>query len=68
MSLYNEITEQQCKDLKEADITIENRNYNIEETKNIYNNLTSYIFSKSKIDIPTELKKYEKILQIIVEK
>lgn len=68
MNLYKDITEQQKNDLKEADIIIENRDYSVEETKNIYSNLTSYIFNKSKIEIPTELKKYEEILQIVSKK
>lgn len=68
MNLYKGTTEQQRNDLKEADIIIENKDYSREETKNIYSNLTSYIFSKSKIEIPTELKKYEEILQIVAEK
>lgn len=65
MNLYERITEKQRIDLKDADIVLENKNYSKEETKNIYSNLTSYIFSKSKTDIPTELKKYEAVLQII---
>lgn len=68
MNLYKDITQQQKNDLKEADIIIENRDYSVEETKNIYSNLTSYIFNKSKIEIPTELKKYEEILQIVSKK
>lgn len=68
MNLYERITEKQRIDLKEADIDIENRDYSIEETKNIYSNFTSYIFNKSKIEIPTELKRYENVLQIITEK
>lgn len=69
MNLYNLTSQEQRNDLKEADITIlKDKDYNKEERNVIFNALTSHIFSKSKKDIPMELGKYDKFLEIIKNK
>ena len=66
MELYKEISKKQRENLKEADIfIIENKDYNEDETNLIFNTLTTHIFSKSKNDIPNELGKFRRVLQLI---
>lgn len=69
MNLYNLTTSQQRKDLKEVEVTIiEGKDYNKDETDKIYNTLTSYIFNKSKFDIPLELNRFMATLNILQRK
>lgn len=68
LNLYEEINEKQNELLKEADIIIENKNYNKEEIDYIYNSLSNHIFSKSKNDVGKEINKYMNLMQFIDNK
>lgn len=66
MNLYNLTNKVQRDELKEVEVTIEQgKDYTDEEANKIYNTLISYIFSKSKMDIASEIKKFEDTLNIL---
>ena len=59
------MNEKQIKLLEEAGNIIEDREYNLEEVKQVANAVANHIFSKSKNDISKEVNKYSDILRII---
>lgn len=65
MNIYRKMNEKQIKLLEEAGNTIEDREYNLEEVKQVANAVANHIFSKSKNDISKEVNKYSDILRII---
>lgn len=66
MDLYSLMDEQKRKKLKEIDVTIiKDKDYSTEETKEIFNTVTEYIFSQSKNNINIEMSRYSDILEII---
>lgn len=67
MNIYRKMNEKQIKLLEEAGNTIEDREYNLEEVKQVANAVANHIFSKSKNDISKEVNKYSDILRIIGE-
>ena len=50
MNIYKKLNEKQIKLVEEAGDIIEDREYSIEEVKQLQNSLASHIFSKSKND------------------
>lgn len=67
MNIYRKMNEKQIKLLEEAGNIIEDREYNLEEVKQVANAVANHIFSKSKNDISKEVNKYSDILRIIGE-
>ncbi len=67
MNIYRKMNEKQIKLLEEAGNIIEDREYNLEEMKQVANAVANHIFSKSKNDISKEVNKYSDILRIIGE-
>ena len=67
MNIYRKMNEKQIKLLEEAGDIIEDREYNLEEVKQVANAVANHIFSKSKNDISKEVNKYSDILRIIGE-
>lgn len=67
MNIYKKMNEKQIKLLEEAGNIIEDREYNLEEVKQVANAVANHIFSKSKNDISKEVNKYSDILRIIGE-
>lgn len=67
MNIYRKMNEKQIKLLEEAGNIIEDREYNLEEVKQVANVVANHIFSKSKNDISKEVNKYSDILRIIGE-
>ena len=65
MNIYRKMNEKQIKLLEEAGNIIEDREYNLEEMKQVANAVANHIFSKSKNDISKEVNKYSDILRII---
>lgn len=65
MNIYRKMNEKQIKLLEEAGNIIEDREYNLEEVKQVANAVANHIFSKSKNDISKEVNKYSDILRII---
>lgn len=63
MNLFNEYNANQIKLLTEAGITIENKEYSVEERKNFSSQVISYIMNYSKNDIGNIHKKYLDILE-----
>lgn len=68
MNLYDITSVKQRNDLIDADVVIENREYSVEEIKNIRDIITSHIFSKSKKDIGKETDKYIDFLRMMERK
>lgn len=67
MNIYRKMNEKQIKLLEEAGNIIEDREYNLEEMKQVANAVANHIFSKSKNDISKEVNQYSDILRIIGE-
>lgn len=65
MNIYKKLNEKQIKLVEEAGNIIEDREYSIEEVKQLQNSLASHIFSKSKNEISKEANKYSDILRIV---
>ncbi len=63
MNLFNEYNANQIKLLTEVGITIEDKEYSVEERKNFSSQVISYIMNYSKNDIGNIHKKYSDILE-----
>lgn len=67
MNWYKKYDENKRNLLKQADIVLEDKDYNAEETKGMYNIIANHIFSQSKKYINIEANKYGDILQDLKE-
>lgn len=67
MNWYKKYDENKRSLLKQADIVLEDKDYNAEETKGMYNIIANHIFSQSKKYINSEADKYGDILQDLKE-
>lgn len=63
MNWYKKYDEKKRKLLKEADLILEDKEYNVDETKKIYDTIVAHIFSQSKNNISNETNKFIDILQ-----
>lgn len=63
MNWYKKYDEEKRKLLKEADLILEDKEYNVDETKKIYDTIVAHIFSQSKNNISNETNKFIDILQ-----
>lgn len=66
MNLYKECDDKQINLLNEAGIYVENKDYNENEINNMSNDILDYIMSQSKNNIWKVQKKYENVLNKIV--
>ncbi|MBR0427644.1 MAG: hypothetical protein IJK18_05550 [Clostridia bacterium] len=67
MILYDLTDEHQREKLKDANvIVIKGKDYSKEETKEVYNNIMSHIFSMSKKNIPQEMEEFRDVIQLVV--
>ena len=62
MNLVNELSDEQIRLLKEADVVVEDRNYTEDECRYIVGKVMEYIMSFSKKDISNVANRYEEIL------
>ena len=65
MNLYRVTNTEQKALFNEAGIIVENREYTQEEINALKSSIGSYIFSKSKKEIPTETNRFMTIINIM---
>lgn len=65
MNLVNELSDEQIRLLKEADVVVEDRDYTCEECDLLLNKIIGYIMNFSKRDINKAVKRYESIMDKI---
>lgn len=65
MNLINELNDEQIRLLKEADITIENKEYTVNECRYIVGQVMGHIMSFSKKDISDVANRYEGVINKI---
>ena len=65
MNLVNELSDEQIKLLKEADVVVEDRDYTCEEQRLLVDKILGYIMSFSKKDISSIVNRYQEILYIL---
>lgn len=63
MNLYNNFNGQEKKLLKDANITIENKEYTKVECKNMIYNIVDYVMNFSKNEISNNMSKYDRIIE-----
>jgi len=63
MNWYKKYNQDKKDLLKQADVILEDKEYNAEATGKLYNAVTSHIFSQSKNAIRNETQKYIGILE-----
>lgn len=63
MNWYQKYNQDKKELLKQADVILEDKEYNAEATGKLYNSVTNHIFSQSKKIISSETQKYIGILE-----
>lgn len=63
MNWYKKYNEEKRELLKQADVILENKDYDPNETGKIYNLLATHIFSQSKKNMSDERNKYIDFLE-----